>query len=131
MKLFEFFGNINFNPNKEEDLDPLHNDVEEEKSLCDDAFYYIIDDDILHKKYFMPLAKQLKKKYDDTTDDASEDWKVWIPMVNAGCAKYYKENKIDQHPTDAFPKKVRIELCKRLEKHYREDISKGEYKLGL
>lgn len=130
MKLYEFFGNMNFNPNKDEDLDPLHHNVEKEKELCDDVFYHIIDNDDLHKKYFMPLAKQLKRRYDNTKDDASLDWKVWAPMVNAGCADYYKEKKLEQHPTDAFPKELRRDLCKRLEKHYREDIAKGEYQLG-
>lgn len=130
MKLYEFFGNINFDPNKDEDLDPLKNNKEEEKELCDEVFYHIIDNDDLHKKYFIPLAKELKKKYDDTTDDANQDWKVWVPMVNSGCMDYYKEKKLQQHPQDAFPKELRRDLCKRLEQHYREDIAKGEYQLG-
>lgn len=130
MKLYEFFGNINRDPEQDKDQDPQALGKEEEQELCDNVFWYIIDEDDLHKKYFMPIAKKLKAKYDDTTDDASGDWKVWIPMVNAGCMKYYEENKLNQHPKDAFPKELRNDLCKRLEDHFREDIAKGEYTLG-
>ena len=130
MKLFEFFGNINHDPNEGKDRDLDSPSKEEEQQLGDDVYWFILDEDDLHKKFFMPIAKELKKKYDDTTDDASNDWKVWIPMVNAGCMKYYKEHKLEEHPKDAFPKELRTELCKRLEEHYRENITNGEYELG-
>ena len=124
MKLFEFFGNINHNPNEDQNKDPQSPGKEEEQELCDNVFWFILDDDDLHKKYFMPIAKELKAKYADTTDDASRDWKTWIPMVNAGCMKYYKEHKLEQHPSDAFSKEFRRDLCKRLEDHYHESIEK-------
>ena len=122
MKLYEFFGNINFDPNKEESRDPEALGKEEEQELCDNVYWFILDDDDLHKKFFMPIAKELKKKYADTTDDASHDWKVWIPMVNAGCMKFYKEHNIEQHPSDVFTKDFRKSICKRLEDHYHEAI---------
>lgn len=128
MKLYEFFGNINKNP--EQDRDPQSLGKEEEQELCDKVFWYIIDEDDLHKKHFLPIAKELKAKYDDTTDNSAGDWKVWIPMVNAGCMKFYKDHDVKQHPKDAFSKEFRKDLCKRLEDHFREDIAKGEYTLG-
>lgn len=126
MKLFEFFGNINHDPNQEEKRDPQSPGKEEEQELADNVFWYILDDDDLHKKHFMPIAKELKAKYADKTDDASRDWKVWIPMVNAGCMKYYKEHKIEDHPSDTFHKEFRRDICKRLEDHYHEAIEKDK-----
>jgi len=130
MKLFEFFGNINHDVDRDKDRDSQALTKEEEQEFSDNVFWYIIDEDDLHKKYFLPIAKDLKKKYDDTTDDDSVDWKVWLPIVNAGCTKYYKDHKIDKHPKDAFQQKFRMELCKRLEDHFHQDIAKGEYNLG-
>lgn len=124
MKLFEFFGNINHNPNEDNDRDPQSLGKEEEQELGDNVFWFILDDNELHKKHFMPIAKELKAKYADKSDDASLDWKVWIPMVNAGCMKYYKEHQIEKHPSDAFSKEFRRDVCKRLEDHYHEAIEK-------
>jgi hypothetical protein len=124
MKLYEFFGNINFDQEKGRDSKSLSK--EEEQELGDDVFYYILDDDDLHKKYFMPVAKELKAKYDDTSDDASHDWKVWSPMVKSGCARYYKEHELKKHPEDVFTKEFRKDICKRLESHYRESISRDK-----
>jgi hypothetical protein len=126
MKLFEFFGNINHNPNQEEKRDPQTPGKEEEQELADNVFWFILDDDDLHKKHFMPIAKELKAKYANKKDDASQDWKVWIPMVNAGCMKYYKEHKIEDHPSDKFHKEFRRDICKRLEDHYHEAIEKDK-----
>jgi hypothetical protein len=125
MKLFEFFGNINHDPNQEDKRDPQSPSKEEEQELCDNVFWFILDDDELHKKHFMPIAKELKAKYANTADDASHDWKSWIPMVNSGCMKYYKENKIEKNPSKTFSKDFRKDLCKRLEDHYRESIEKA------
>ena len=124
MKLFEFFGNINQDSSKEDERDPQSLGKEEEQELADNVFWFILDDDDLHKKHFMPIAKELKAKYANTKDDASHDWKVWIPMVNAGCTKFYKEHKIEDHPSDVFSKEFRRDLCKRLEDHYHESIEK-------
>jgi hypothetical protein len=126
MKLFEFFGNINHNPNQDKDLDSKTPGKEEEQQLADDVFWYILDDNDLHKKYFMPISKELKIKYADTKDDDSRDWKVWLPLVNAGCMKFWKEHKIKQHPKDAFHKEFRRDVCKRLEDHYHEEIAKDK-----
>ena len=125
MKLYEFFGKINHNPNEDKDnQDPQALGKEEEQELADNVFWYILDNDELHKKFFMPISKELKKKYADTTDNASRDWKVWLPMVNSGCMKFYKERNLEQHPSDAFGKEFRRDICKRLEDHYHEAIEK-------
>lgn len=132
MKLYEFFGHINVDDLvKNKDHQTSVDDHEQEVDLEEELFNFILDDDDLHKKFFMPIAKNIKRSATDgdpKTD--SHDWKLWISMVNAGCMKYYKEHDIKKHPKDAFPKDLRKDLCKRLTDHYHEDIMKNAYKLG-
>jgi hypothetical protein len=129
MKLYEFFGNIQHDHEDPSDKSkPTHG---EEKELGDQVFWYILVDDDLHKKYFMPLAKELKKIYDSKSkQDDLHDWKLWMPMVKQGCVHYYKHNEVKGDPVDVFNKDFRIDLCKRLADHHHKDIIKGEYKLG-
>ena len=126
MKLYEFFGNFNHNVNAENDNESATLTKEQEHELEDTVFWYILDNDDLHKKYFLPIAKELAKKYANTKDDASFDWKVWISMVHSGCMKYWKENKIQQHPKDTFGKEFRKNICKRLEDHYHNEIEEKD-----
>jgi hypothetical protein len=128
MKLCEFFGNISHDANKETKKDPNKMDKEEENRLSDEIFWFIIDDDDLYKKYFMPIARELKKTLDDEHD--LHDYKVWKPMVNSGCIKYYEENDIPGNPKEIFNKKFRIDLCKRLAEHFHKDVVGDEYDLG-
>lgn len=128
MKLYEFFGNINLDLDQDKNKDSHSPSKEEENQLGDELFWYILDHDELHKKHVMPVSKDLEKKYEDKKGDSSRDWKMWIPMVNQGCMKYWKEKKLEKHPSDAFPKDLRKELCQRLEDHYRENITKGKRK---
>jgi hypothetical protein len=123
MKLYEFFGNLNIGTDSSKDKGPESSSKEAEKDLGDSVFDFIIDDDELHKKYFLPLLKKYKGKKD-------LDWKEWMPMVNHGCMKYFEEHEVKKHPKDAFPKTMRIDICKRLIDYYREDILKDSYKLG-
>lgn len=132
MKLNEFFGNIKHNVEDREKPDSLSPSSEESQELADKVFWCILDDNELFKKRFMPLAKKLKKIYDSKSkEDDTHDWKLWIPMVNEGCLKYYKEHSIKGDPRDTFNKEFRKDLAKRLADHYHDDIMKGEYKLGI
>lgn len=128
MKLFEFFGKMSFEQDKENDAFSLSK--EDEDALEDTLFWYILDDNDLHKKYFMPIAKNLKARYDNHEDDSSKDWKEWLPMVNKGCMNYYKEHDVPGDPRDTFNQQLRKELCKRIENHYRTDVLNNEYQLG-
>lgn len=130
MKLYEFFGHLNLGLNKDTDKDPSKHNVEKEHELATDVFYHILDNDLLHKKYFMPTAKKIKLAKDDNDPETdSHNWKLWLPMVDAGCVDYYKSHKLDDHPNKIFTKNFRKELCQKLVDHYYEDIIKGEYKL--
>lgn len=128
MKLFEFFGKLTFDQDHKDDKFSLSR--EEKEDLEDSLFWYILEDDELHKKYFMPSAKKLKARYNNHQDDSSKDWIEWLPMVNKGCTKYYAEHDIPGDPKEIFSKKLRKEICKRLENHYRNDILNDEYQLG-
>lgn len=131
MKLYEFFGHYEMSMSQESD-EPKSLSKEEEETMTDQIFWYILDDDALHKKYFMPAAKKLKKIYDsESKEDDKHDWKTWIPMVNRGCVKYYKENNLSGNPEKIFHKKIRKDLCKRLVDHYDEDIKNNKYNLGV
>ena len=128
MKLYEFFGSMTHDVNEKAEKDPNKMNKEDEEQLADDVFWFIVDDDDLHKKYFMPIARELKKTLGD--DSYTHDYKVWKPMTTAGCIKYYEENDVPGNPKETFNKKFRIDLCKRLSDHFHKDIVKGEYDLG-
>ena len=131
MKLYEFFGNIKHDIDQDKDRDSKSPTKEEEQEFEDNFFWFILDDDDLHKKYFMPVAKELRRIYKtDTKKDDLHDWKTWMPMVKEACVKFYKENEVKKSIEDAFPKELRISICKRLTDHYHEDITKGTYNLG-
>ena len=132
MKLYEFFGHINLDHGDDKNKDPAKTDSLQEEELLTSVFEFILDDDELHKKHFMPIAKNIKKaEKDGDPKTDSKSWKLWIPMVNAGCMKYYKEHDVKKHPNDAFTKEVRKELCQKLADHYHPDIIKNIYELGL
>jgi hypothetical protein len=125
MKLYEFFGNIEHDDGNRRD--PQSVSKEEEQQLEDNVFYFILDDDDLHKKYFMPVAKELRRIHKtDTKSDDLTNWKTWMPMVKAGCVNFYKEEDIKKKPEDVFTKEMRIALCKRLTDHYHEEIIKDQ-----
>jgi hypothetical protein len=130
MKLYEFFGKIDHNIDSEKDQDPSSPGKEEEQELGNQVFWYILDHDNLHKKHALPLAKQIKKEYSSKKEEGVHDWKLWMPMVKEGCAKYFEENDVQGDPNDVFNKEFCIDLCKRLADQYHEDITKDEYDLG-
>ena len=124
MKLFEFFGEIQHDfGSKESDDKQVQKD--EEQELSNKVFWFIIDEDTLFKKYVFPLAKQIRSKAVD-----GHDWKVWLPLANAGCLGFYKEEKLDKNPKELFSKEFRKSLASRLADHYYEDILKDQYGLG-
>lgn len=132
MKLYEFFGTMSFDQNSDKDKDPLNHNREQEVELANDIFNFILDDDDLHKKFFMPVAKKiLLAKNDKDPSTNSNDWKLWIPMVNAGCMNYYKQKDLKKHPKDVFTKELRKDLSKQLVNYFHEDIIKGKYNLGV
>ena len=118
MLLNEFFGKAE--TPKLDDKDKF-----EENQLQDDVFEYIINQDDLHKKYVMPIAKEIY-----ASKSKERDPKVWLPLVNKGCLKFYKERNMSEDPNDVFDKELRRELCHRFAEHFHEDILKDEYKLG-
>jgi hypothetical protein len=130
MKLYEFFSKISLDNDQGKDRDPLSLNKQDEEDLQDEIYWCILDDNDLHKKYFLPIAKQLKQRYENHEDDSTKDWKEWIPMVNKGCAEYFKNNDLRGDPKDIFNNKVRRDICKRLEEHYRKAIMNDEYNLG-
>lgn len=130
MKLYEFFGNIDHDVNKDQDSDNQGLEQEEEQQLGDHIFWYILDSDSLHKKYFIPLAKRIKSSHEADPKSSSREWKMWLPLVNKGCIEYFEKHDIQGDPKDIFNKKFRMNLCKRLIEHHYEDILKDEYKLG-
>jgi hypothetical protein len=131
MKLNEFFGNIKHDTDQDKNRDPQSIGKEEEQELEDQIFWCILDDDDLHKKYFIPVAKELVRIHKtDTKADDLVNWKTWMPMVNAGCMNFYKEEDLKKRPEDVFTKEMRVALCKRLTDHYHDDILKDSYNLG-
>ena len=129
MKLYEFFGNIERDADKD-DLAPDNLKREKQQELSDNLFWFIIDHDDLHKEFFLPSAKDIHKKQKNKSKEDTHDWKMWMPMVKKGCIEFYHKHKMIEDPNDIFNKELRIDMCKRLADHYHKDIINGEYKLG-
>ena len=130
MKLYEFFGNFENDPNEPNKQQEVGINKEDEHALCDQVFWYILDCDELHKKYFMPIAKKIKQNNTDDIKNNDRDCKVWLKMVNKGCINFYKNQKMKGDPKQVFHKKFRIDLAKKLDDHYYKDIIKDIYNLG-
>jgi hypothetical protein len=128
MKLNEFFGNVTHDVNSQ-NTDNGEMGAEERSDLADKVFWFIVDSDDLHKKYFMRIASDIKNS-NKNNDSIDYDWKIWKPMVNAGCVEYFHEHDVPGDPKITFNKKFRADMCKRLVDHYHKDIENDEYDLG-
>ena len=103
----------------------------EDKNIQDDLFWYIIDHDKLQKDFFHPLAVKMKKANEDGEIDKEEICDAFMPMVKKGCKEYYSHKKMSGKLGKLFSEELRKDMCERLFDHYREDIIKDKYKLGL
>jgi hypothetical protein len=121
MKLYEFFGNYNFNTNKTTSEDKKIQD----ESVAEQVFEYIINNDVLQKTEFFPIAERIFKEA-----TKKQDHKIWLPMVNKGCMEYYRRTEMKGNPTKIFTDELRERLCNRMSEHYQADILKGTYQLG-
>jgi len=124
MKLMEFFG-------KPMSVDKKKDPHQDDQNMADDLFWFIVDHDKLHKDYFHPLAVKIHKAEKANKLNKEEIVKDFLPMVKHGCMEFYKKHKMHGRPQDHFTKEVVEDLCEKLFDHYREDIVKGVYKLGL
>ena len=122
MLLKEFFG---------KNIDPVKNlqKGRDDKKIDNDLFWFIIDHDKLHKDYFFPIAAKLFK--DKEQYDRSKMVKEFMPMVVKGCKEFYEKKKMKGRLGQAFSKDLRKDMCERLLDHYKEDIIKGKYKIGV
>ena len=122
MLLNEFFGK-NIDPSK--NLDKTRND----HGMEHDLFSYIIDHDKLHKDYFFPIANKIARQRENL--DREKMVKEFMPMVIKGCKEFYEHKKLKGRLGQVFSKELRQDICERLLDHYREDIIKGKYKVGV
>lgn len=131
MKLYEFFGGSNYSINKpkEDQTDSSIKTQEDREKLVDDVYWYLLDDDQLHKEFFLPTARKILILKKSKTFDKEKFLTEWLPMVNKGCMKFYKENEMTEDPKDIFTKEIRKDLCQRLCDQACEDIDNNEYTL--
>lgn len=131
MNLYEFFGGSNYSlsKTKEDQTDTSIKTQEDKEKLVDEVYWFILDDDQLHKEFFLPVARKLSTLKKSKNFDKASFLKEWLPMVNKGCMKFYKENQLTEDPKDIFTKQVRKDLCQRLCDQACEDIDNNEYKL--
>jgi hypothetical protein len=124
MKLMEFFGKpIDINKKMSKDKD--------DAELSNNLFWFILDHDRLHKDYFHPIAVKIHKAHKRNKLDKKEIVDDFMPMVIKGCNEFYHKNKLKGRPGKLFPKEMRKDICEKLFDHYREDIIKEKYKLGI
>ena len=130
--LREFFGNFqhDFSNTAKGEKDVFSQKTELTDEQLDDLFWFIIDHDDMHMEHVLPLAKKIKKLQKQKKFDHGKFVKEWMPVVNKGCAEFYKHKKMTADPKDIFTTEVRKGLCHRLADHYHRDIEKGEYMVG-
>jgi len=123
MLLNEFFGRMNLrtsSSSKEQEEIKI-----KEEGMSEDIFECIINDDDLHKKVFFPIAEEIVNKPTEEHDPS-----IWMPLVNKGCMKFYRQHELKEDPKKLFSKKFREDLCTKMSEHYNKDILKGAYNLG-
>jgi len=123
MLLNEFFG-------KSMDIDKSISKNGEDKQLNNDLFWFIIDHNKLHKEFFHPIGAKINKHSNAKTIDKEAMVKEFLPMVTKGCKEFYHHSKMPGRFEDNFDKEFVKEMCERLYDHYKDDIVKGQYKLG-
>ena len=129
MKLYEFFSVPSIEKD-EQGKGEAKSDETREK-LANDVYWHILDHDDIHKKHFLPIAREMSKKFKSTKKlNRDEYTECWMPMVKEGCLDYHKEHKMKGHPGKVFDKEFCKEMCHKLAERYIEDIRKDEYKLG-
>jgi hypothetical protein len=122
MKLLEFFS-------KSIDIASNQKDRYQNSNIKkDDLFWYIIDHDKLHKDFFFPIAKKIKSLKEC---DSTMVLELFMPMVKKGCKEYYVHKKMEGKLGKLFPKDLREEICHRLYDHFKDDIQKNKYNLGM
>jgi hypothetical protein len=123
MLLKEFFG-------KAKDIRKEMDKEREDKTAGNDLFWYIIDHDRLHKDFFHDIAPKIHKAHKSNKLDKENSVEHFMPMVKKGCKEFFEFNKMPGRVEDTFDKEFIKEMCERLFDHYREDIVKGNYKVG-
>lgn len=124
MLLKEFFG-------KAIDINKQMNKSRDDEGVGNDLFWFIIDHDRLHKDHFHPLAKKIHAAHKNNKLDKEEITKDFLPMVKKGCMEFYEKNKMPGRMKDHFSKEFVKDMCERLFDHYREDVIRGKYKIGV
>jgi hypothetical protein len=124
MKLLEFFG-------KPVDINKEMSKDREDSKLGDDLFWFIVDHDRLHKDFFHPIAVKIHRAQKANKLDKAEIVKDFMPMVIKGSKEFFRKNKMLGNIKETFPKELRKDVCEKLFDHYREDIIKGKYKIGI
>jgi hypothetical protein len=121
MKLYEFFGNFQFDSGKDNEEDRKI----KEEDLADQVFEFIINNDRLQKTEFFPIAERI---FNEATKEQKSS--VWLPMVNKGCMEFYRFKEMKENPQKVFDKELRERICNKMSEHYQSDILKGAYRLG-
>jgi len=124
MKLMEFFG-------KAVDINKEMSKDREDSKIGDDLFWFIVDHDRLHKDFFHPIAVKIHQAQKANKLDKEEIVKDFMPMVIKGCKEFFRKHKMLGNLKETFPKELRKDVCEKLFDHYREDIIKGKYKIGI
>jgi hypothetical protein len=124
MLLTEFFG---------KSIDPIKslNKGRDDQNISDELFWFILDHDKLHKDHFHSIAPHIKKHNESGKIDKEKIVAEFMPMVKKGCKEFYLSKKMQGKLGKIFSEELRKDMCERLYDHYKEDIVKEKYKLGM
>jgi len=95
------------------------------ETLIDDVCFYMMNQDELQKEYFLPAVNELKRK--KILDNMEECYKVFTPMAEAGCQKYYEEYKVEGKYEEVFTPECMEGVCKKFTEQQVQYIKDGHY----
>jgi len=105
----------------------LEEDGGADKDAAWELTLYIDNDAQLHKSQYMPILKNLSKKFAAGKYDKKLAVKLWMYLVEAGAKKYFKENGGMGKWMHMFNVATRLVVADELEKSNRDVIENGDY----
>jgi len=98
-----------------------------DKDAARELELYIDNDGQLYNSQYLPILKNLSKKFAKGKYDKKLAVKLWMYLVDAGAKKYHKENGGMGKWNDMFNKATRLVTATELEATNREGVEDGDY----
>jgi len=101
-----------------------------DKQAVKELILYADNDGDLHKRQFVPILKNLKKKWDKGQFDEKKAVKAFLNFADEAAKKYVKEHGAPGDKVkDIFPKKVREAAAEEWAERFKEQVENDDLPL--